>query len=602
MKIENIKINGFGNLEEKEIDFSEHINIVHGNNESGKSTLLKFISNIFFGTSKNKKGKEYSDYDKYKPWNSKTFSGKIKYKLDNSDEFEVYREFGGKKNPKIYNGQKEDISKQFTIDKTNGNQFFVEQTGVDETIFLSTVVSMQQEVKLDRNVQNTLLQKVANLASTGDDSVSYKKAQEKINKRQIEEIGTSRSQGRPINIIKEEKFKIQDEIGELEGCKQRKIEIDEEKAQKKEQLIKIEQELENLRKVKKIKDKERLEKEKIKINENLKYNQEQRKKELEKQKEQIINRSAESKEQVKKQEEPKNIKTPQNTKNVALIIFIVIGIIAEIISIFFLKNLIGIILATVIMLFSSLGYFLEYKKAKRNKMEEQKKVLKEEKQKREQEDKLKEDLEKLEAEIKVLEKNINESQKQIQEDKQKILIEKTLEKEELSKEIQKELVETLFNMPNIENEIERKEEEKNNIKLHYNSLELEEKTIKPKLEKVALLEERLEETKQHEAELEENYLAIEKTKEILETAYHKMRQNVTPKLTQELSKNIYKISDGKYSKINLHEQEGIIIEKENGEYIEAGKLSVRNHRSIIFILKACNGKRINTRKHANNIR
>ena len=97
-------------------------------------------------------------------------------------------------------------------------------------------------------------------------------------------------------------------------------------------------------------------------------------------------------------------------------------------------------------------------------------------------------------------------------------------------------------------------------------------------------------------------MAIEKTKEILETAYQKMRQNVTPKLTQELSKNIYKISDGKYSKINLHEQEGIIIEKENGEYIEAGKLSVRNHRSIIFILKACNGKRINTREHANNIR
>ena len=117
MKIENLKINAYGKLEEKEIQFSDHINIVHGNNESGKSTLLKFISNIFYGTSKNKKGKEYSDYDLYKPWNSNEFSGKIAYKLDNGEKYEVYREFGGKKNPKIYNEQLEDISKKFTIDK-----------------------------------------------------------------------------------------------------------------------------------------------------------------------------------------------------------------------------------------------------------------------------------------------------------------------------------------------------------------------------------------------------------------------------------------------------------------------------------------------------
>ena len=71
-----------------------------------------------------------------------------------------------------------------------------------------------------------------------------------------------------------------------------------------------------------------------------------------------------------------------------------------------------------------------------------------------------------------------------------------------------------------------------------------------------------------------------------------MKQNITPKLTEELSKNIQKISDGKYTKINLHEEKGIIIEKDNGEYVEAEKLSIRNNRPIIFIFTFSNSKRI----------
>lgn len=42
----------------------------------------------------------------------------------------------------------EDISKEFNIDKTKGNQFFYEQTGVDEELFLSTLVVGQTETKL----------------------------------------------------------------------------------------------------------------------------------------------------------------------------------------------------------------------------------------------------------------------------------------------------------------------------------------------------------------------------------------------------------------------------------------------------------------------
>ena len=64
-----------------------------------------------------------SDYEQYKPCNTEEFSGKLEYELDNGEVFEIYREFG-KKNPKIFNKDLEDISKQFNIDKNKGNEYF----------------------------------------------------------------------------------------------------------------------------------------------------------------------------------------------------------------------------------------------------------------------------------------------------------------------------------------------------------------------------------------------------------------------------------------------------------------------------------------------
>ena len=120
MKINKLKINSYGKLKEKEINLKDGINIIYGKNEAGKSTLINFIINSFYGISKNKNGKEISDYDKYKPWVGEDFSGKIEYELDNKNKYEIFRDFN-KKNPKIFNENMEDISKDFNIDKTKGN-------------------------------------------------------------------------------------------------------------------------------------------------------------------------------------------------------------------------------------------------------------------------------------------------------------------------------------------------------------------------------------------------------------------------------------------------------------------------------------------------
>ena len=269
MKINKLKINSYGKLKEKEINLNNGINIIYGQNEKGKSTLINFILNSFYGISKNKKGKEISDYEKYKPWLGEEFSGKVEYELDNKEKFEIYRDFN-KKNPKIFNENMEDISKEFNIDKNKGNEFFYEQTKIDEDLFLSTLAINQNEVKLENQAQNILIQKIANLAQTGDDSTSFKRVIDRINRRQLDEVGTERSREKPINQIGKKMQELLNEKENLEKYKDFKYEFEEEENNLKTEIKNLENENDFLREIKILNENEKIEKEKIKIKENIK--------------------------------------------------------------------------------------------------------------------------------------------------------------------------------------------------------------------------------------------------------------------------------------------------------------------------------------------
>ena len=48
MIIKEIQINGFGRFDGANIDLNKGINLIKSNNETGKSTLVKFIKGMFY--------------------------------------------------------------------------------------------------------------------------------------------------------------------------------------------------------------------------------------------------------------------------------------------------------------------------------------------------------------------------------------------------------------------------------------------------------------------------------------------------------------------------------------------------------------------------
>lgn len=555
MKIEKIKINNFGKLENKEIDLEPGINIIYGKNESGKTTLLKFITAMFYGANKNKNGKEISDYDKYTPWNEKEYSGKIQYKLENGEEYEVYREFK-KKNPVIYNSQKEDISKTFIIDKTKGNQYFYEQTKTYEELFVSSIVSNQQEVKLDSKSQNMLVQKTANIIATGEDDVSYNKIINKLNKKLLEEVGTEKSPTKPLNIVKQKIEKLKQEKEYLEGYSNKKYEIEENKEKIHQEIEKQEGSLEIIKKIREQKQQEELELEKVKVKEKIisEYN---------KKIEEINNQITEKR--------SKKIEKKDNNK-LGIVIITIMLLVAILTLILVPQKILGIILVCITMTLAIV--FINNSNINKKNYEKECKNQETE-------------INKLKNEIEVLE---DSKEKQKQEIKQETNIIKEKNKEIIDSLIKEytnntQTVIDTNDLSLLNYKIENMQNSINQNKLKIHQIELDKENIMPKLENLVAIQEELENSEEELVNLKEKESIILIAKEAVEEAYKKMKETITPAFTVKLSENISKISDGKYKNVKFDEEKGLIVEAENGKYVSAENLSVGTIEQLYLSLR-----------------
>ena len=386
------------------------------------------------------------------------------------------------------------------------------------------------------------------MLSTGDDNISYNKVMSNLSKKQIEEIGTERTTGRPINNILKEINTLEEEINKIENCecdsKSKKEEIN--NLEKENNKIKIEIKINE--EIKKIKEEDKIEEEKIKIKNEIKNDCE--------------NKINKLKNEIKNKNEINNKKT-KNNKNILNILLMVILIILNIIiNIIKFPKIVDyiVVAATVAYLIINLILFILNK----NKLNKKEKTNNLEKIK-------------IEKEIEILEENIKNTEKEINniknnmEEKNKIKINEI--KNKFNCETQ---IDNFFNdnLKDINYNIDYLEKQLNLNLIRINTINIEEKNINEKLDNKIECEEKLEYLYEQKKELEELNKVIYLAKETLEEAYDEMKRNITPKFTKELSNNIEVISNGKYKKANFNSDTGLTIEAENGEYIECNKLSI----------------------------
>lgn len=544
MKIDDFKINNYGKIENSEVFLQNGINLIKGYNEAGKSTILSFLNSMLYGIDKTKKG-NISEYDKYLPWLSTNFSGSMNYRLDNGNNYYVFRDFK-KITPIILDRNRNDITANFKQSK-KGIDFLEEQIGVDKKTFQNTSISYQKLVILDDKNKAEMSGKLANLISTGEENYSYDDIIKRLNNKQLEEVGTSRTKKRPINNLEERILKLEQERREVLNIKDKKERMTEEREETQKKFATVGYIKQMITEIKENFLKKETEK---KIYTEI-YNR------IEKKKEEIEEKKKERIDVITKEKVFDRIKW----------IYLILTLIAIPAAYYDIYSLIAYVLLLIFI----------YIIAKNNS------------------DKRMADLEEknraVEKELNILRKDVIQDERVIQKEKKEF--------EERFENVKKQMFQKYKNFVNREylerilkkdiegvfKEASEIEKEYENTMYRLSQINAERNVVESTSGKLAEIVEELEELKQEREKLLNYNDTIEIAKEILKESYDELKNNVGPEFDKKLSYIVKKITNGKYDDVYIDINHNIKMKTEHGEYVNLERFSTGTIEQVNLALR-----------------
>ena len=544
MKIDDFKINNYGKIENSEVFLQNGINLIKGYNEAGKSTILSFLNSMLYGIDKTKKG-NISEYDKYLPWLSTNFSGSMNYRLDNGNTYYVFRDFK-KKTPIILDRNRNDITANFKQSK-KGIDFLEEQIGVDKKTFQNTSISYQKLVVLDDKNKAEMSGKLANLISTGEENYSYDDIIKRLNNKQLEEVGTSRTKKRPINNLEERILKLEQERREVLNIKDKKERMTEEREE-------IQKKFATVGYIKQMI---------TEIKENFLKKETEKKIYTE-----IYNRIEKKKEEIEeKKKERIDVITKEKVFDRIKWIYLILTLIAIPAAYYYIYSLIAYVLLLIFI----------YIIAKNNS------------------DKRMADLEEknraVEKELNILRKDVIQDERVIQKEKKEF--------EERFENVKKQMFQKYKNFVNREylerilkkdiegvfKEASEIEKEYENTMYRLSQINAERNVVESTSGRLAEIVEELEELKQEREKLLNYNDTIEIAKEILKESYDELKNNVGPEFDKKLSYIVKKITNGKYDDVYIDINHNIKMKTEHGEYVNLERFSTGTIEQVNLALR-----------------
>jgi uncharacterized protein YhaN len=215
MRITELDIAGFGKLLNKKLQLENGLNVIYGDNEAGKTSLHTFIMGMFFGLKRKAVLKDGTptDLKKFEPWYSDIYGGKLTYIRKDNKKFIIERNFK-KRNCIIYDEKLEDITKQFKSTKTKGVDVLNTHFDISEELFQRVSVINQKEGRIQKENKDELISQILNIFKTGYEDISVKNAQALLKKAVNENIGTGRTDKRPLNILDDKLNSIKKELSQ----------------------------------------------------------------------------------------------------------------------------------------------------------------------------------------------------------------------------------------------------------------------------------------------------------------------------------------------------------------------------------------------------
>jgi len=218
VKINNLHITAFGKLEDLTLTLKPGMNLIEGDNEFGKSTILSFIRAMFYGFSQRSQTRmRDNDRRKFTPWNGNSFGGSIEFEHEGKTYLLE----------KVFLKRRADDRTALTL-LPSGQKLDLAQKDVGEYLFAISEAEFVNTVfvgQLSSNILNTeketddISSRLANLAGTGSELFSHEEIKARLTGA-ASKLAALRGQGGLIPRIEDELADLEEkerEIDESEG-------------------------------------------------------------------------------------------------------------------------------------------------------------------------------------------------------------------------------------------------------------------------------------------------------------------------------------------------------------------------------------------------
>lgn len=183
MKLTELILKNFGKFHDQSIVLKEGINIIYGENESGKSTVHSFIRSMLFGLRKQRGRASRTDmYNQYEPRENRAcYAGALRFE-SGGKVFRLERSF-----------YREDVRAEL-ICESDGECLSIEDGdlkmlmgGISRSIYDNTVSVGQMKSKTDEELTRALRNYMANYQGDGEGEMNLEEALRSLKKKKKEQ-------------------------------------------------------------------------------------------------------------------------------------------------------------------------------------------------------------------------------------------------------------------------------------------------------------------------------------------------------------------------------------------------------------------------------
>lgn len=211
MNIRRLHIDSFGKLKDYRLDLGPGFNLVYGPNEEGKSTLMGFIMMMLYGNSYTGRDMTRNLRLRFRPWDDSPMKGSLFLDLDRVS-YRLTRTFYKSNSTDEIRLYKEISNEAVVIGKSPGESLL----GLTSQEFEKSVFISQGGSVVGQSDNEGINERLANVASSGQEDISADKVRERLEKASVQLISRRGDKGRLVRV-RQGLSALQDELAKAEA-------------------------------------------------------------------------------------------------------------------------------------------------------------------------------------------------------------------------------------------------------------------------------------------------------------------------------------------------------------------------------------------------